>query len=220
MTASPKIRVLLTDDHKLFRAGIRAVLQTLGDVEVVAEAADGREALRLVAAHRPDVILMDILMPNLNGLDAAARMARASPDTRVIMLSMNADEDSVLKALRAGAVGYLVKTADPAELELAIRTAVRGGKFLSSAVSERVIDACLRRIDKEQTSLERLTPRQREVLQLVAEGHTTKNIARKLDIGVKTAEAYRGELMKALDIHDIASLTRYAIRAGLVSLDS
>jgi DNA-binding NarL/FixJ family response regulator len=220
VSASPKIRVLLTDDHKLFRAGIRAVLQTLGDVEVVAEAADGREALRLVAAHRPDVILMDILMPNLNGLDAAARMARASPDTRVIMLSMNADEDSVLKALRAGAVGYLVKTADPAELELAIRTAVRGGKFLSSAVSERVIDACLRRIDKEQTSLERLTPRQREVLQLVAEGHTTKNIARKLDIGVKTAEAYRGELMKALDIHDIASLTRYAIRAGLVSLDS
>jgi len=220
VSASPKIRILLTDDHKLFRAGIRAVLQTLGDVEVVAEAADGREALRLVAAHRPDVILMDILMPNLNGLDAAARMARASPDTRVIMLSMNADEDSVLKALRAGAVGYLVKTADPAELELAIRTAVRGGKFLSSAVSERVIDACLRRIDKEQTSLERLTPRQREVLQLVAEGHTTKNIARKLDIGVKTAEAYRGELMKALDIHDIASLTRYAIRAGLVSLDS
>jgi len=220
MNAMPKIRVLLADDHKLFRAGIRAVLQTLGDVEVVAEAADGREALRLVAAHRHDVILMDILMPNLNGLDAAARMARASPDTRVIMLSMNADEDSVLKALRAGAVGYLVKTADPAELELAIRTAVRGGKFLSSAVSERVIDACLRRIDKEQTSLERLTPRQREVLQLVAEGHTTKNIARKLDIGVKTAEAYRGELMKALDIHDIASLTRYAIRAGLVSLDS
>lgn len=220
MSALPKIRVLLADDHKLFRAGIRAVLQTLGDVEVVAEAGDGREALRLVAAHRPDVVLMDILMPNLNGLDAAARMARAFPDTRVIMLSMSTDEDSVLKALRVGAVGYLVKTADPAELELAIRAAVRGGKFLSSAVSERVIDACLGRIDKEQTSLERLTPRQREVLQLVAEGHTTKDIARRLDISVKTAEAYRGELMKALDIHDIASLTRYAIRAGLVSVDS
>jgi len=220
LSALPKIRVLLADDHKLFRAGIRAVLQTLGDVEVVAEAGDGREALRLVAAHRPDVVLMDILMPNLNGLDAAARMARAFPDTRVIMLSMSTDEDSVLKALRVGAVGYLVKTADPAELELAIRAAVRGGKFLSSAVSERVIDACLGRIDKEQTSLERLTPRQREVLQLVAEGHTTKDIARRLDISVKTAEAYRGELMKALDIHDIASLTRYAIRAGLVSVDS
>jgi DNA-binding NarL/FixJ family response regulator len=220
MNAMPKIRVLLADDHQLFRAGIRAVLRTLGDVEVVAEAGDGREALRLVATQRPDVVLMDILMPDLNGLDAAARMARAFPDTRVIMLSMSADEDSVLKALRAGAVGYLVKTADPAELELAIRAAARGRKFLSSAVSERVIDACLGRIDKEQTSLERLTPRQREVLQLVAEGHTTKDIARKLDISVKTAEAYRGELMKALDIHDIASLTRYAIRAGLVSLDS
>lgn len=219
MSASPKIRVLLADDHKLFRAGIRAVLQTLGDVEIVAEAGDGREALRLVAAHRPDVVLMDILMPNLNGLDAAARMARAFPDTRVIMLSMSTDEDSVLKALRAGAVGYLVKTADPAELDLAIRAAARGGKFLSSAVSERVIAACLGRIDQEQTSLERLTPRQREVLQLVAEGRTTKEIARSLDIGVKTAEAYRGELMKALDIHDIASLTRYAIRTGLVSID-
>ncbi len=219
MSASPKIRVLLADDHKLFRAGIRAVLQTLGDVEIVAEAGDGREALRLVAAHRPDVVLMDILMPNLNGLDAAARMARAFPDTRVIMLSMSTDEDSVLKALRAGAVGYLVKTADPAELDLAIRAAARGGKFLSSAVSERVIAACLGRIDQEQTSLERLTPRQREVLQLVAEGRTTKEIARTLDIGVKTAEAYRGELMKALDIHDIASLTRYAIRTGLVSID-
>jgi DNA-binding NarL/FixJ family response regulator len=163
---------------------------------------------------------MDIMMPSLNGLDAAARMARAFPRTRVIMLSMNADEDSVLKTLRAGAVGYLVKTADPSELEFAIRAAVRGEVFLSSAVSKHVLATCLKRIDKEQTSLERLTPRQREVLQLVAEGHTTKDIARRLDIGVKTAEAYRGELMKTLDIHDIASLTRYAIRAGLVSLET
>ena len=220
MTAKPRIRVLLADDHKLFRAGIRAVLQMLDDIEVVAEAGDGREALRLVAAQRPDVVLMDIMMPNLNGLDAAARMARAFPRTRVIVLSMNADEDSVLKTLRAGAVGYLVKTADPAELELAIRAAMRGEKFLSSAVSEHVVAGSLKRLDKEQTSLERLTPRQREVLQLVAEGRTTKAIARTLEIGVKTAEAYRGELMKALDIHDIASLTRYAIRAGLVSVDS
>jgi DNA-binding NarL/FixJ family response regulator len=219
MSAVTRIRVLIADDHNLFRAGIRALLQTLGDIEIVAEAGDGVEALRFVAAHRPDVVLMDIMMPNLNGLDAAARMARAFPRTRVIMLSMSADEDSVLKALRAGAVGYLVKTADPAELELAIRAAVRGEKFLSSAVSEHVVAACLKRLDKEQSSLERLPPRQREVLQLVAEGHSTKDIARKLDISVKTAEAYRGELMKALDIHDIASLTRYAIRTGLVSLD-
>ena len=220
MSAMPKIRVLLADDHKLFRAGIRSLLQTLDDIEVVAEAGDGREALRLAAAHRPDVVLMDIMMPNLNGLDAAARIAHAYPHTRVIMLSMSADEDSVLKTLRAGAVGYLVKTADPAELELAIRAAMRGEKFLSSAVSEHVVSVCLNRLDKEQTSLERLTPRQREVLQLVAEGHTTKDIAKRLEISTKTAEAYRGELMRALDIHDIASLTRYAIRTGLVSLDS
>jgi DNA-binding NarL/FixJ family response regulator len=220
MSAMPKIRVLLADDHKLFRAGIRSLLQTLDDIEVVAEAGDGREALRLAAAHRPDVVLMDIMMPNLNGLDAAARIAHAYPHTRVIMLSMSADEDSVLKTLRAGAVGYLVKAADPAELELAIRAAMRGEKFLSSAVSEHVVSVCLNRLDKEQTSLERLTPRQREVLQLVAEGHRTKDIAKRLEISTKTAEAYRGELMRALDIHDIASLTRYAIRTGLVSLDS
>jgi DNA-binding NarL/FixJ family response regulator len=214
-----KIRVLLADDHKLFRAGIRALLQSHGDIEIVAEAADGREALRLIAAHRPEVVLMDIMMPNLNGLDAAARIGRAFPGTRVVMLSMNADEDSVLKALRAGAVGYLVKTADPAELELAIRAVERGERFLSSAVSAHVVAGCLKRIDNERTSLERLPPRQREVLQLIAEGHTTKQIAAKLEISVKTAEAYRGELMQALEIHDIASLTRYAIRAGLVSLD-
>lgn len=215
-----KIRVLLADDHKLFRAGIRALLRTLGDIEIVAEAADGREALRLIAAQRPDVVLMDIMMPNLNGLDATARIGRAFQRTRVVILSMNADEDSVLKSLRAGALGYLVKTADPAELELALRAVARGERFLSSAVSEHVVAACLKRVDKEQTSLQRLTLRQREVLQLIAEGHTTKEIAGRLDISVKTAEAYRGELMKALDIHDIASLTRYAIRAGLVSLDS
>jgi DNA-binding NarL/FixJ family response regulator len=214
-----KIRVVLADDHKLFRAGIRALLQTLRDVEIVAEAADGREALRLIAAQRPDVVLMDIMMPHLNGLDAAARVGRAFPRTRVVILSMSADEDSVLKALRVGAAGYLVKSADPAELELAIAAVARGERFLSSEVSECVINTCLQRVDKEQTSLERLPRRQREVLQMIAEGYTTKEIAAQLSISVKTAEAYRGELMKTLDIHDIASLTRYAIRAGLVSPD-
>jgi DNA-binding NarL/FixJ family response regulator len=214
------IRVLIADDHKLFRAGIRALLQRLEGIEVVAEADDGREALRLVEAHRPDVVLLDVLMPNLNGLDAAARIVAAFPRTRVVMLSMNADEDSVLCTLRSGAVGYLVKTADPAELELAIRAVARGEKFLSSAISKHVVAACLRRTDREQTSLERLTPRQREVLQLVAEGHTTKEIAKKLGISPKTAESYRSEVMKTLDIHDTASLTRYAIRKGLVSSDA
>lgn len=220
MSAPARVRIMLADDHKLFRAGIFALVQTLRGIEIVAEAADGREALRLVAAHRPDVVLMDVMMPNLNGLDAAARIARAFPRTRVVIVSMNADEDSVLKSLRAGAAGYVVKTADPAELELAIRAAARGERFLSSAVSQHVVAACLKRVDREQTSLERLMPRQREVLQLIAEGHTTKEIAARLDISAKTAESYRGELMKVLEIHDVASLTRYAIRAGLVSVDS
>jgi DNA-binding NarL/FixJ family response regulator len=209
--------VLLADDHKLFRAGIRSLLQTLAGVQVVGEAIDGREAIRLAAAGEADVVLMDIMMPGLNGLDATARIAHAFPRTQVIMLSMNSDEDSLLKALRAGAIGYLVKTADPAELELAIRAAVRGERFLSSAIAPHVVEACLGRVDKERSSLERLTPRQREVLQLVAEGHTTKEIAARLNITAKTAETYRGELMKALEIHDVASLTRYAIREGLVS---
>jgi DNA-binding NarL/FixJ family response regulator len=159
------------------------------------------------------------MMPGLNGLDAAVWMTRACPRTRIIILSMNADADSVLKALRVGALGYIVKTADPTELGLAIRAAAKGERFLSSAVSEHVVAFRLKRLDREQTSLERLTPRQRELLQLVAEGHTTKEIASKLDISAKTAEAYRVDLMKALDIHDIASLTRYAIRTGLISLD-
>jgi DNA-binding NarL/FixJ family response regulator len=220
MSTMSKIRVLIVDDHKLFRAGIRALLQTVADIEVVAEAGDGREGVRLAETHRPDVVLMDILMPDLNGLDAAARIVHQCPRTRVVILSMNADQDSVLKTLRAGAVGYLVKTADPAELAMAVRAVTRGEKFLSSAISAHVVAACLSRLDQEQSSLERLPPRQREVLQLVAEGHTTKEIAKKLEISPKTAEAYRGELMKALDIHDIASLTRYAIRTGLVSLDA
>jgi DNA-binding NarL/FixJ family response regulator len=216
----PAIRVLLVDDHKLFRAGIRSLLQTVSGIEVVAEAGDGREALRLLEAHRPDVVLMDIMMPQLNGLDAVARMTRRSPAIRVIMLSMNTGEDSVLHALRSGAAGYLVKTADPAELELAIRAVVRGEKFLSSAISRHVVAACLGRLDKEQTSLERLTPRQREVLQLIAEGNTTKKIAKELGISPKTAETYRAELMKELDSHDTASLTRYALRMGVVALDA
>jgi DNA-binding NarL/FixJ family response regulator len=214
------IRVLLVDDHKLFRAGIRSLLQTVDGVEVVAEAGDAREGLRLIEAHRPDVVLMDILMPGLNGMDTTARVARTCPATRVIILSMSASEDSVVQTLRAGAAGYLVKTADPAELELAIRAVVRGETFLSSAISQHVVAACLGRLDREQTSLERLTPRQREVLQLIAEGHTTKEIAKELGISPKTAEAYRAELMKGLDIHDIASLTRYAIRMGVVALNT
>ena len=214
------IRVLLADDHDLFRAGLRVLLQDLGGFEVVAEAGDGREALRLVGEHRPDVVLMDLMMPGLNGLEATARVAREFPGVRVLVLSMNAAEEFVLPAVRAGASGYVLKNARPAELEQAIRAVARGETYLTPAVSGHLIDDYRRRTTGEPDSLEKLTPRQREVLQLVAEGHTTKQIARRLGVSVKTVETYRSQLMDALDLHDIAGLTRYAIRKGLVSPDS
>jgi DNA-binding NarL/FixJ family response regulator len=212
------IRVLLVDDHTLVRAGVRSLLKGLGGIEVVAEAGDGREALRLVEEHRPDVVLMDIVMPELNGLDATARVAARFPGVRVLILSMNASEEYVLQALKAGAAGYLLKDNTPAELEQAVRTVAAGGNYLTAAVSRHVIAGYLQRAGGAGP-LDRLTPRQREVLQLIAEGNTTKEIAKKLGIGVKTAEAHRTQLMGALDIHDVAGLVRYAIRTGLISPD-
>lgn len=211
------IRVLLADDHDLFRAGLRVLLQDLGGFEVVAEAGDGREALRQVEQHRPDVVLMDLMMPGLNGLEATAQVTREFPGVRVLVLSMNAAEEFVLPAVRAGASGYVLKNARPAELEQAIRAVARGETYLTPAVSGHLIDDYRRRTADEADSLDKLTPRQREVLQLVAEGHSTKEIARRLGLSVKTVETYRSQLMDALDIHDIAGLTRYAIRKGLVS---
>lgn len=211
------IRVLLAEDHALVRAGFRALLQNLPGIEVVAEAGDGREALRLIRESQPDVVLMDISMPGLNGLDATARVASEFPNVRVIILSMHANEEYVLQALRAGATGYLLKDSDAAELELAIAAVARGETYLSPPVSKHVIADYIRLVGGESGSLERLTPRQREVLQLIAEGHTTKEIAQILSVSVKTVTTHRMELMERLDIHDIAGLVRYAIRMGLVS---
>jgi DNA-binding NarL/FixJ family response regulator len=213
------ICVLLAEDHALVRAGFRALLENLPGIQVVAEAGDGREALRLIETHRPDVVLMDITMPGLNGLEAAARVASEFPYVHVIILSMHANEEYVLQALRAGAAGYLLKDADPAELEMAVTAVARGETYLSPPVSKRVIADYVRRVGDESSSLVRLTPRQREVLQLITEGHTTREIARILDISVKTVETHRTQLMERLDIHDIAGLVRYAIGVGLVSLE-
>jgi DNA-binding NarL/FixJ family response regulator len=213
------VRVLLADDHDLFRAGLRALLANMDDVEVVANAGTGREALELIEINPPDIVLMDILMPELNGLDAAARIAAKYPSVRVIILSMNAAEEFVLHALRAGAAGYLLKDVSPAELELAIKAVARGETYLSSAVSKHVIDTYVKRVGGQENSVDRLTFRQREVLQLVAEGSSTKDIAKKLTLSVKTVEMHRSQLMTVLDIHDIASLVRYAIRIGLVAAE-
>jgi DNA-binding NarL/FixJ family response regulator len=213
------IRVLLVDDHDLFRAGIRSLLSNVADVEVVAEASSGREALRLVEANPPHVVLMDIMMPELNGLDAAARLVAKFPDVRVIILSMSAAEEYVFQALRAGAAGYLLKTVRPTELELAIKSVSRGETFIGSAITKSVMADYAGRTGGHSNSLARLTLRQREVLQLVAEGHRTKEIAKKLELSVKTIEMHRSQLMEALDIHDIPGLVRYAIRVGLIASD-
>lgn len=211
------IRVLLADDHDLFRAGLRALLADLEGFEVVAEAGDGREALRLLAEVHPDLILMDLMMPGLNGLDATAQIVRDFPTVRVIVLSMNAAEEFVLPAVRAGASGYLLKNVRTAELEQALRAVARGETYLTPAVSRFLMEDYRRRAPEEGDSWDRLTPRQRETLQLVAEGASTKEIARNLGVTVKTVETYRAQLMQILDIHDIAGLTRYAIRKGIVN---
>jgi DNA-binding NarL/FixJ family response regulator len=217
------IRILLADDHTLVRAGIRSLLQNIGEVEVVAEADDGREALKLIASLQPDIVLMDIAMPNLNGLEAAARVTKEFPNVRVIILSMYANEEYVLQALRAGAAGYLLTGARAAELELAVASVARGETYLSPAASKHLIVDYVQRAagdavpnHDERNPAERLTPRQREILQLIAEGHSTKEIAQALNISVKTAETHRTQIMERLDIHDIAGLVRYAIRAGLI----
>ena len=210
------IRILLADDHDLVRAGLRSLLEKVDDFVVVAEARDGREAVRQARESSPDVILMDVMMPGLNGLDATAQIAGALRQIRVVILTMNSDETSVLSALRAGATGYLLKNVTPAEMELAIRAAARGEMYLSSGVSRHVITRSLKRVSEETSSLEKLTPRQREVLHPLAEGCPAKKAAQLLSISVRTAETHRSQIMDALDIHETAGLVRYAIRMGLI----
>lgn len=220
MTAAPQlICVLLADNHTLVRAGLRALLQNIQGIRVVAEAGDGREALRLIAAHQPDVVLMDIAMPEMNGLEATARVVKEFPNVRVIILSMHANEEYVLQALRTGAAGYVLKDSGVSELELALRAIAKGETYLSPAVSKHVVADYVRRVGSESSSLEQLTPRQREILQLLAEGRTMKEIAKLLYISVKTVETHRAQLMERLGIHDVAGLVRYAIRVGLVTPD-
>jgi DNA-binding NarL/FixJ family response regulator len=211
--------VLLADDHKLVRAGFRAMLNSLGDVEIIGETGDGREALELIQKHQPDVALLDITMPSLTGLEVAKRVANQIKNVRVIILSMHTSEDYIARAIRAGVCGYLLKNADPVELELAIRAAMNGEMYLSPAVSKRLVEDYARRMQQEGAPEEQLTTRQREILQLIAEGKATKDIASGLNLSIKTVETHRKDLMDRLGIHDVPGLVRYAIRAGIIKAE-
>jgi DNA-binding NarL/FixJ family response regulator len=200
------IRIVLVDDHELVRAGLRSLLQGLAGIEIVAEATNGREAISVCKALRPDLVLMDIIMPELNGLDATAQLAAISPETRTIMLTMSKNEGHVRQALQCGAVGYVLKTISAAELELAIRAVARGEQYFSPAIRKYLNQQRVR--GEFVSSFDHLTARQREVLQLIAEGDTTKEMSRKLGVSVKTVEMHRSHLMTALEIRDVAGLVR------------
>jgi two-component system response regulator NreC len=207
-------RVLLADDHQIFRQGLRGLLEAAGH-DVVGEASDGREALKLARALNPDIAVLDLSMPLLNGVDATRELRRLVPAIKTILLTMYTDKGYVLQALRAGARGYVLKTQAAEDLISAIREISRGETYLSPGVAASVVDAVL---ENANEAADPLTARERQILQLVAEGNTTKEIARLLSISFKTAESHRNHIMKKLDIHEVAGLVRYAIRQGLLHI--
>ena len=215
-----KIRILLVDDHNVIRHGLRLMIEACGDMEVAGEAENGREAVELAEKLQPDVVILDIVMPMLNGAETTRQLLRSVPKARVLVLSSYSEHDRVEQLIEAGASGYVVKQSDGDELLAAVRQVHQGGAFLSSAVCKGVLDEFRQAIRKKRAGSEesRLTSREVEVLQLVAEGYANKQIADMLGISIKTAEKHRQELMNKLDIHDTASLTRYAVAQGLVEL--
>ncbi len=215
------IRVIIADDHTLVREGIRAILEKTKDIQVIGEASDGQEAIELTESLLPDVLVIDIAMPRLNGIEAVYRLNRMHSKARAVVLSVYSDETMVRQALRAGARGYLIKRSVSEELLLAIRAASQGNGYLSPEVLGYVLDDFLSAMEKEQSTslLDRLTSREREVLQFIVEGNTNSEIAKKLSISKKTVEKHRTSLMSKLDVHDLADLVRVAIKEKLVFLD-
>ena len=212
------MKILLADDHALFRAGLRALLSDIAEVQIVAEASDGEQAVRLAASTEPDLVFLDIAMPVLGGLAATEKIKAARPATRIIVLSMHLTEDYIRRALSAGADGYMVKDSAPSELGVAVQAVMAGGNYLSPAAASVLIKHALPGM-KGADPLALLSPRQAEVLRMVAEGKSTKEIARLLDLSPKTVDIHRAQVMQRLDIHDVAGLTRFAVRVGLVGTD-
>ena len=213
------IRVVLVEDHAMVRAGMKRLLEDLPAIAVVGVACDGREALEIIQTVTPDVVLMDVTMPGMSGLAALARVTSDHPAIRVIMLSMHDNEEYVGQALKGGAAGYLLKDSDLAELDLAIRSVMRGGTYLTPSVSRHVVRDFAHRAAPDEGPFQRLTPRQTEIVQLIAEGHRNAEIATILGTSTKTVETHRTQLMARLDVHDVTGLVRYAIRVGLVPAD-
>jgi len=213
------IRILLADDHAVMRTGLRLVLERQSDFEVVAEAADGREAVALASKLTPDVAVLDIGMPNLNGIEATRQIGAASPNIAVVILSMHSDEAYVLRALKAGARGYLLKESAESDLITAIRAVHSGKAFFSPAVSRMLVEDYVRQLqDREiEDSYDLLTTREREILQLIAEGKSNKEIAAALNLSLYTVETHRGNLMEKLNLHTVPELILYAVRKGVIS---
>ena len=220
-----KVRVILADDHKLVRAGIKSLLESSGGISVIGEADNGREVIKLTEQLNPDIVFLDIAMPELNGLQAAEKIIKDFPDVAIAILSMHLDEEYVIQALKAGASGYLLKDSAPGELKTAVETISKGKIYISPAIPREMIDEYQRRLktasspEEVLTSTDILSTRQKEVLQLIAEGNSTREIAEKLFISVKTVETHRSQIMKKLGIKDIPGLVKYAIKKGILRID-
>jgi len=217
----PMIRVLVVDDHTILREGVRALLADEPDIVVVGEAGDGQEALEKVEALRPGIVLMDMVMPRMNGLEATSHIKRRHPEVKVLILSMYDDDEYVQQVIQAGASGYLLKGMAADDLVLAIREVHAGSSFLNSAVAAKLIEDYVRRVrgDTGPEGAEPLTTREREVLKLIAEGNTNQEVADLLCLSRKTVESHRANIMRKLDLHDVTELVKYSIRKGLISLD-
>lgn len=217
-----KIKVVIAEDHTIVRKGLCALLEGESDIEVIGEAENGREAIKIVEKLLPDVVVMDIAMPGLNGLETTRQLKKRIPKLKILILTMHDNEEYIFETLRAGASGYLIKRSAPNELISAIQSVYRDESFLSPAISKKVIAGFVQRGGAaaiEDEDYQKLTAREREVLQLIAEGHANREISRLLHISIKTVESHKAHIMEKLDIRNIAELTQYAIRKGLISLD-